>query len=693
MVLFMALYPLRHIHIGIDLWDVGYNYANFEYMGLDSMDSMWFFSTYLATGLGHLLSLLPFGKTLLGMNFYTSLVVSLCSITAYMFFTRTLKLPKILVFAGEYVAISLCWCPTALLYNYMTYYFLMLAAICLYYGLWHKRAHCLFAAGLCLGLNVFVRFSNLPEVVLIFAVWVYGILETEEKIKAETEIVKKRERKSGFKRTAQRTILCVLGYISVVGGMLLFFGLKYGFRAYFDAITRLLGMTGEASDYTAKSMLVGLVKWYLEGSYWLSRLAVFAVGGILVCAFAKYLDIQNGIRENDGKGLFGKKFTFLGLAYIISSIFALCSIGWLYYKKFSFNAYGEYGSILLPCMVVILIAVIVCLIQIFKPGTALNFRLLSGLILIIILITPIGSNTGIFPVISNMFMIAPYLIYCVWRLLIIKDGEGISRYNYYNPLIVRETNKRRKLYEIVWSYVSLFPIKAGLIAYGILCLVQITTFGKEFVFTEGHNAWDTYYIVSSDKTMNGIRMDYLKASTYSDLYRYINDEGLQDNELITFGNIPALAFYLQMPPAFNAWVDLDSYNEAILAQNLDLTREEAEAAMAKSLSEAEAKLQSVIMDNNIQEDSPEAEEIMNSVLSPTNAYPVVIVDAKYVAYMDPIQTEKLAADETIDESKRKEAEAVMKNGKWTLMINYFEQAGYEITYVNYKYAVLTVPTE
>ena len=54
----LVLYPLRHIAWGLDLWDTGYGYANFEYMGTRHMDPMWLFSTYLTTVIGHCLSLL-----------------------------------------------------------------------------------------------------------------------------------------------------------------------------------------------------------------------------------------------------------------------------------------------------------------------------------------------------------------------------------------------------------------------------------------------------------------------------------------------------------------------------------------------------------------------------------------------------------------------------------------------------------
>ena len=55
-VVVLAFYPLRHIGLGLDFWDVGYNYANFQYMGTEHMDPMWLFSTYLATAVGNLIT-------------------------------------------------------------------------------------------------------------------------------------------------------------------------------------------------------------------------------------------------------------------------------------------------------------------------------------------------------------------------------------------------------------------------------------------------------------------------------------------------------------------------------------------------------------------------------------------------------------------------------------------------------------
>ena len=79
-IFILILYPLRHVTWGLDLWDTGYNYGNFRFLGEGYLDPMWFFSTYLANVTGHFLTLLPFGDTLIGMNVYTGLQVSILAV-------------------------------------------------------------------------------------------------------------------------------------------------------------------------------------------------------------------------------------------------------------------------------------------------------------------------------------------------------------------------------------------------------------------------------------------------------------------------------------------------------------------------------------------------------------------------------------------------------------------------------------
>ena len=110
------------------------------------------------------------------MNFYTGLSISLLAVLGYYFCTKVLKIPALLVFLGEFTAVSFCWCPTGSFYNYVTYVFYLVSVVCLYLGLARGKKGWLFAAGVALGCNVLSRFSNLPEAAMIVGVWAYGII-------------------------------------------------------------------------------------------------------------------------------------------------------------------------------------------------------------------------------------------------------------------------------------------------------------------------------------------------------------------------------------------------------------------------------------------------------------------------------------------------------------------------------------
>ena len=202
-ILLLVIYAMRHVHWGIDMLDTGYNYINFQYMDMEHMDSMWLFSTYLSNAVGSILMKLPFADTLLGQNFYTTLLIAILAIVGYVFCTRKLHISKFIVFVGEIVALSLCWCPSSVLYNYFSYLLVAVCVILLYKGLTEEKKWFLFAAGICLGANVLSRFSNLPQMALIFGVWIYGLLEYIES-----------KEKDALKRSVNRTLWCLGGYLS-----------------------------------------------------------------------------------------------------------------------------------------------------------------------------------------------------------------------------------------------------------------------------------------------------------------------------------------------------------------------------------------------------------------------------------------------------------------------------------------------
>lgn len=137
---------------------------------------MWMFSTYLSNAVGHIFSLLPGGKTLLGMNIYTTGVTVLLMILSSCFLVRYMKIPMVLVVAGEFVALNLCWAPSAILYDYLTFVCLDVGLILMLIGLTKEHRREVFLSGILIGTGMFVRFSNLAQLIVIILIPVFYII-------------------------------------------------------------------------------------------------------------------------------------------------------------------------------------------------------------------------------------------------------------------------------------------------------------------------------------------------------------------------------------------------------------------------------------------------------------------------------------------------------------------------------------
>ena len=124
----LILYPFVQINQGIDVSDTAYSLSNFAFFG--EMKGTWMTATFLANVLGSLLMKLPFGDTLLGIYCYTTLLQSATAVLVYASMRR--RIPAPVLFLGEIGALGLCWCPSTILYNYLTYLLLMGGMLLLY---------------------------------------------------------------------------------------------------------------------------------------------------------------------------------------------------------------------------------------------------------------------------------------------------------------------------------------------------------------------------------------------------------------------------------------------------------------------------------------------------------------------------------------------------------------------------------
>lgn len=517
----LAVYPLRHIWLGVELTDGAYSAGNYRF--LSSMNPMWLFATYLANVTGYFFTKLPGGNMLMGLNFYTALFISATAVILYLFFTKTLRINPYLVFLGELLAISLCWCPTTILYNYMTYFFFNLAIVVLYLGLVKEKRALLFLAGVLLGMNVLVRFPNLAETALILSVWYYGFLQWKR-----------------LKDVVQETVVCLLGYLTGVGVILVNIAAQYGLQEYASGIVRLLQMPAEAVDYSAYSMVLTVLLDYKFSAKWLVHMVVLVLIGCLISAiFYAVL-----------KGRAGKGISLLGKAFFAGGILVL--FRW-WYGLGVFNVkYYTYECMFQWVAVFLIIVIAAGAYVLFSNKCTRNEKLLSSMTLILIAVTPLGSNNHLYPNMNNMFLVFPFGFSLLWRFWKKLWESG--------AVILEEAE----------SKVSLFPIRAMLTVFLGVMALQCLLFGAVFTFRDGMSGQKRDTKIEKNVILKGMVTNKPLAEALEELSVYVETEGLSDRSVILYGQIPAISYMLNMPPAIStSWPDLRSYNYEVMAEDME----------------------------------------------------------------------------------------------------------------------------
>lgn len=520
--LILLVYPFVGVNQGLDITDTTYGLSNYEFLPV--IDPMWGLSTFLANVTGRTIMKLPFAGTMLGMGVYCSLIISLVALVAYYCLQRWM--PGWMIFIGEFISISLCWCPRVILYNYLTYLFFTLGLLCLLLGMfeWERQNIFLVLAGICLGLNVMVRFPNIIETGLIVVLWFYQII-TGDKIL----------------ETVKKTLSCIGGFLIGIAVPLLIICGMYGPSAYFNMIGSLFGMTEGASDYTASGMISSILS-----AYGTTLKDMF----IMVPCVAAGVIMFNLLT---GKYVFIKKLLYIaGLLVLVRYYFAD--------GVFTKN-YGYYDSMFQAAMMFVIIAIALSVIGLAGVlNGSKQEQTLAFAALIVILITPIGSNNYTFPVINNLFFVAPITLWLLRRLMF-RLGEG----DYH------------------------FPWQAMITMVIIVLIIQGTLFHGSFAFLDGDGGEkrDSHAVVPKVASMATTAYN---ADSINELYEALEDQNVLDKKAIFFGSVPGLSYIFDIEPAINTvWPDLDSYSTSKFKEELSKV----------SLSGADAPI--VIMGQNLTE--------------------------------------------------------------------------------------------
>ena len=506
----LLLYPLIGLNQGLNIADTTYGLSNYEYFS--AVDPMWALSTFLSNVVGSTIMRLPGAGTMLGMSVYCSFVISIIALVPYYLLQRWM--PGWMIFIGEFIAESLCWCPRVIMYNYLSYLFFTLGTLFLLAGMfeWDKQNRYLPLAGFFLGLNVMVRFPNIVEAGMILVLWFFDVITGGR-----------------FIETVKKTLMCIGGYFL---GLLLPYLLvtaKYGPGAYFGMIGSLFGMTSGASDYTASGMVSSIISAYLTTAKDMLIMIPCVAAGIVM------------FKLLPGKYTMIKKFLFIaGLLILVRYYFAD--------GVFTRN-YHYYDSVFQAAMMLVIIGLIFSIVgSIGILNGSKEEQTLSFAILLILLITPLGSNNYTYPVINNLFVVAPVVLWLFRRLM---QRLGEEDFNFS------------------WQ---------GMVTMVIaVVLVQGIIFHFCFAFGDGMDGQPRDAKCSIPKVSSMATTQY-NAETLDELYAVLLEKELLEDKAILFGGVPGLAYIFDLEPAIDTvWPDLDSYSVEkfdLQLQNLAVSKEQ-----------------------------------------------------------------------------------------------------------------------
>lgn len=493
---------------GIELADTAYNYGNF--VNLPGLDNMWYCSTYLSCVFGRFFSFLPLGHTLLGLNIYTSVFKVILAIIAYFFFKNILKFSGSLSFFSELIALGLCWCPTALVYNYLTYLLMFLGAMFLYRGLTENNDKLLIVAGICLGTNVFVRFPNLCEMAIVFGLWFWCFV-----------------RKEKISYLLKKTGLCVAGYVGALVFWLIIISITRGFYNYVLAIQELFAMTDEAADYSSSGMLYGIYCAFRNSLYYQKFIVAFLVAAFIIWQIMNTLCVKR----------FSSNEAIAELLRTISSgiiVVMFAGLMLLLYKKKHFTLdYHEYSSFYWPGACIIGLAIVIFLVVIGAKRLPENLKLLSVLSLLVLFITPLGTNNELYASCNNLFFVLPVLVYIICN---IPEWKG------------------------------LIGVKLALSLYICFFAYQAVNFGLIYTFHDGEDMNQSYY--TANKITAGVATQQDKAKAIDSFEEIFSDKS---REVLIYGDVPGASFYFGLKPAISTtWPNLHSFSSAKFERDMEL---------------------------------------------------------------------------------------------------------------------------
>ena len=610
----LVLYAFTGTREGVDVVDATFTLTGFAYP--EKLNAFWRLAYYLPNTLGSLFTHLPGGNTLSGMNAYGSAIIALTALVAYYGllyvagneswgtgkmtrFSEGSEQPvssrgkrvivpvpadSFLTFTAVLLAESLCWAPRTSLYNYLTYLFMTVGVVLLLVVLkagesWGTGTmtrfsesgeqpaayHLLALAGICFGLNVHVRFPNIVQAAFILLVWY--------------DAWRKRE---SFKTAARKTAYCVAGYLIGFGIPFLVIVSQYGAGAYAEMIASLFGMTAGAQDYSAGGMLGAILSAYGSSVVKMWPLWVAVIVGAAVTKRVTGESAGTGTMTRFSPNATGcsplsEKRVIVPVPHdsptVITAVFTLIALLIMYRQGVFTRSYWYYDSVFELAMAFVILGIILAG-ESAGTGTMTRFsesgeqpvafgekRVIVPVphdapalaMILIILITPLGSNNYTYPLINNLFLVAPIVLLAAWRSF--RPADGAPDENRTKP---------RRLWTSLYRSLGI-----ALTCVTALLLFQGVLFHARYAFNDGTDGTPRNAVITAIPRAQGMKTTAENAAALESLYETLAPYRAMESEwaengnepwgMIMFGKAPGIPYLMEIEPAiFTSWPDLDT---------------------------------------------------------------------------------------------------------------------------------------
>ncbi len=317
---------------------------------------------------------------------------------------------------------------------------------------------------------------------------------------------------------------CVAGFLAAFAIGYAAVCLQFGTDAYGQMLAGLSGYGATDATYSPLSMVGAIAGAYLVSLKWVFLLLAAAAMGVVMFLIAP--------------GRFEKWKMGVYLCMLPVLLRLLWGRG-----MFNFQ-YAFYWSVFQWCMVLLYAAIGLCLWALFNPVIFRRDKLLALLVLLVILITPIGSNNETYPNMNNLFLAAPVTFWLGYRVYL---------------------TLRRK--------VEAFPIRAMCIFVAAVLLVQSLGFGTHAVFRDSIDGQKRDSRVHGNRKLAGVRTNAANAESLQDVVDFVNQNVQGIQTVITFGDVPGFGWLFDMPSELSHdWPDMNTYPVGTMRQDLEGVR-------------------------------------------------------------------------------------------------------------------------